>query len=475
MNIQLIRYHDIRNINTRLAKSLDIRQGVLPPLGISYLASALEKSGHNVQIIDAKAEALSAEDVRCRIKNFKPDLVGITSMTPSFHGAQEAAVIAKEEGAITVIGGVHMDIFAKETLSYDYIDYGILGEGEESIVELCRAIENRVSVEDVEGIAYKRNGEIMLGNPRIIGNLDSLEFPAYNLLPMKRYNSIIGLSPVTTMMSSRGCPYKCSFCCKTSSDKKHRYRSAKNVIDEMEFLVKDYAIKEIMFYDDLMMPSHVEEICREIIKRKLKVSWETPQRVDLVNPGILSLMKKAGCRLLRYGVEQGDPAMMQMIEKHITIEQVKKVFKWTEDAGIDTFAYFIIGYAFETEKTIRATIDLAKEINPRFVMFTKAIPLPNTELHRIAIEEGLINEDYWKEFTLGKQHIPLSAFVTDVNDWIVRAYREFYLRPSKALKQILRIRNVDDLKKNLSGFMGIFSLKKCDSEMSILYENNALV
>lgn len=458
MNIQLIRYHDIGNINTRLAKGLNLRQGVLPPLGVAYIASALERTGHRVRIIDAVAEALSAQDIKMRIREFTPDIVGITSMTPSFLGAREAARIAKEEGAVTVVGGVNMDIFAKETLSYDFIDYGIIGEGEESIVELCRALEDGRAVENIEGVAYKRNGAVVLGRPRIIRDLDSLDFPAYHLLPMKNYNSIIGFYPVSTMMGSRGCPYQCSFCCKTSSDAKHRRRSAKNIIDEMELLIKDYGVREIMFYDDLMLPEQIEGLCREILKRNLRVSWETPQRIDLIDARILPLMKKAGCRLLRYGVEQGDPKMLQMVDKKITIEQVKKVFKKTREAGIDTFAYFIIGYAFETEETMKATIELAKEINPRFVMFTKAVPLPNTELHRLAVTQGLINEDYWKDFVLGKKLPPIPAFVTDADYWVSRAYREFYLRPTKILEQISHIRSVDDLRKSLTGFMGVSSL-----------------
>lgn len=459
MKIQLIRYYDIGNINSRLAKSLDRRQGVLPPLGIAYIASALERAGHDVEIIDAKAECLSSEEVKSRVRNFKPDLVGVTSMTPSFHGAKEAAVIAKEAGSLTVIGGVHMGIFPKETMSYECVDYGILGEGEETIVELCRAIENKSPLEHIEGLAFKKNGDIIIGQPKIINNLDSLAFPAYHLLPMKKYSSIIGLHPVSTMISSRGCPYRCSFCYKTSSDKKHRARSAKNVVDEMQYLVKDYGVKEVMFYDDLMMPHHLEELCNEIISRGLKVAWETPQRLDLVNPGLLKLMRKAGCRLIRYGVEQGDPNMMQMIEKHITIEQVKKVFKLTKYAGIDTFAYFIIGYAFENKKTIEATIKLSQEINPRFVMFTTATPLPQTRLHEIAVEQGLIDRNYWRDFVLGKRNDSITPFVEDTESWVARAYRGFYLRPFKIIEQIFRIRSLNDVKNSLKALLGIVQLK----------------
>lgn len=460
MNIQLIRYYDIGNINTRLAKSLNERQGVLPPLGIAYLASSLEKAGHKVNIIDAPAELLTNEQVRSRIRDFHPNIVGVTSMTPSFLGTLEAARIAKEEGAITVVGGVHMDIFAEETLSYDCIDYGLVGEAEESFVKLCEFVSGTKKIEDIEGIAYKHNDRIIVKEHQIIDNLDSLRFPAYHLLPMDKYNSIIGLRPVSTMISSRGCPYRCSFCYKSPSDKKHRTRSAKNIVDEMELLVNNYKVKEIMFYDDLMFPEHVENLCREISKRKLKVFWETPQRVDLVNKDLLGIMKQAGCRMLRFGVEQGDPEMMRFVEKKITIDKVKQVFGWARSSGIDSFAYFIIGCIHENEKTIKASIKLAKKLNPRFVMFTKATPLPNTPLFEIAVKEGFITRDYWRNFVLGAKNDPIKPFVKDAQKWVSKAYREFYLRPSKIIEQLMHINNVDSFKKGLDGFLGILALDR---------------
>lgn len=466
MKIQLIRYHDVDNINTRLAKSLNQRQGALPPLGLAYVAAVLERAGHQVQVIDAIADALSRTDVASRIRSFGPKLVGITAMTPTFRGAQEAAMIAKAEGALTVVGGVHMAMFARETLSYDYIDYGIIGEGEEAVVELAAALESGSSVEGIEGLAYKRShGEIVVGRERIVRDLDALPFPAFHLLPMKKYSSIIGLHPVTTMMGSRGCPYKCTFCYKTPSDKQYRRRSPRNIVDEMVYLQRNYGVKEIMFYDDLMPQQYTRELCEEIISRGVKIAWETPQRVNLVNAELLHLMKRAGCRVLRYGVEQGDPMQMQLVEKRISIDQVKRVFQWTRDAGIDAFAYFIIGYAFETPATMRATIELAKALNPRFVMFTKATPLPGTPLMDMAIEQGLIPRDYWSRFTLGHHMTPIPPFVPDGREWVERAYREFYLRPRKILEQLRHIRSWRDLKKNIDGFLGLVFFKMSDEDI----------
>ena len=462
MRVQLIRYHDIGNINTRLAESLNTRQGTLPALGIGYIASSLEKANHEVDLVDCIALGLSADELRARIRSFAPHVVGVTAMTPTFRGAQEASLIAKEEGAITVMGGVHMSIYPKETLSHGYIDFGIAGEGEEAMVKLCDALENKLPVDDIRGLVYKKEGEVHQNGTVIVEDVDSLPWPSYHLLPMEKYSSIIGLHPVSTMMGTRGCPYKCGFCYKTPSDSNIRSRSPKLVVDEMEHLVKKYNVKEIMFYDDIMLPKYTEGLSIEILNRNLNVKWQTPQRVNLVKPGLLKLMKQAGCHLLRFGVEQGDPEMMRLVEKRTTIDRVRQVFRDTSEAKIDTFAYFILGYANETEKTMQATIDLAIDLNPQFVMFTKATPLPRTPLMDTSVVQGLVPEDYWLRFTLGEEMEAIPPLVADADKWVKKAYQSFYFRPSKIANQFLRIRSLKDLQKNVAGFVGLlnFSMAK---------------
>lgn len=469
MKVQLIRYHDLDNTNTRLAESLNKKQGVLPPLGLAYLASSLEKAGHKVDIIDAIALALSQEEVKERIKKFKPKVVGITAMTPTIRGALEAAKLAKDEkDVLTVIGGVHMAIFPLETLSYDYVDFGIVGEGEKSFVKLCNAIENNESYEDISSLCYKKDGRTIIGQPEFIEDVDSLPMPAWHLLPMKKYSSIIGLHPTSTMMGSRGCPYLCGFCYKTPSDKKYRVRSVEKIVDEVEYLIKNFGIKEIMFYDDLMPQAYAKNLSEEIIKRDVKISWQTPQRVNLVNPELLELMAKAGCRILRFGVEQGDPEQMAFVEKRIDKEQVKKSFRDAKNAGIDTFAYFIIGYVNENERTMQATIDLAKELDPKYVMFTKAVPLPNTPLMEQSVEKGLIDPQYWSKFTLGQQMESIQPLVPEADKWVRKAYRDFYLRPSKLLSQLFGIRSMDALMKGIKGLTGLVFFRMSEDAFTVI-------
>ena len=468
MKVTLIRYHDLDNTSTRLAKSLNDRQGVLPPLGLAYIASALEEAGHQVDLIDAIALCLSKEEVSERIEQFDPELVGITAMTPTFHGALEAAKIAKKNNRKTLIGGVHMSIYAEETLSYAEVDFGVVGEGEETIVELCSALEEGQDYSSIEGLCYKLDdGAIKVSGPRIVMDLTKLPMPSYHLLPMEKYSSIIGMTPVSTMMGSRGCPYQCGFCFKTPSDKKYRTRSVENIVDEIEFLIENYKIKEVMFYDDIMPRAYARDLSNEIIKRDVKIKWQTPQRVNLVNPELLKLMAKAGCHILRFGVEQGDPDMMQLVEKRTTIDQVHKSFQQANDAGIKTFAYFIIGYIGETEQTMQATIDLAKDLNPTYVMFTKAVPLPDKPLMTQSVFKGLVDPEYWRKYTLGVKQAAMPNLVPNAEKWVGHAYRSFYLRPSVIMKRLLSIRTYHDIKRHVDAFIGIVGFKMNDNALSV--------
>lgn len=461
MKVLLIRYHDRGDINTRLPESLNKVQGVLPPLGIAYIASVLEKAGYEVKILDVTALNLTTQEVCLKIKDEAPEIVGITAMTSSIRGTLEAAKLAKDFGAITVIGGPHMAIYPEETLSYDFVDYGIIGEGEYPMLELVEAIEGRQPIQNIKGLVYKEDGKVRINEAYIVTDLDKIPFPARHLLPMGKYSSIIGLHPVTTMISTRGCPYHCGFCFKGPSDKKYRTRSAQNVVDEMELVVKEYGVREIMFYDDILTlkREHIINICNEILKRGLKIKWESPARVDNVDFELLRLMRKAGCMRLRYGVESGEPDILKLMKKGITLGMVRDALNWTKKAGIETFVYFMVGYIHETPQTIKKTISLAKNLNPNLIMFTVTTPYPGTHLYETAQREGLIDGDYWKQFTLGLRDDRLPYFVPDAEKWVRKAYRSFYFRPNYIVKRLFKIRSWDDVKKHIQAAKGLLSFR----------------
>ncbi|MFX0023370.1 MAG: B12-binding domain-containing radical SAM protein [Candidatus Hermodarchaeota archaeon] len=459
MKILLIRHHNIGNINTRLPNSINKAQGIYPPLGIAYIASYLKKYNYDVSILDSKVLNLTTAETKDRILKEKPDIVGITSMTPIIKGALEAAKLVKEvsNNIITVIGGPHISVFPKETLSYDFIDFGIYGEGEHTMLELVNSIHNGKDFSNITGLVYKRNKKVYINQPALVENLDELPFPSRDLLPVEKYHCVISKKPFTTMMTSRGCPFKCSFCFKGPSDKKIRYRSANDVVNEIEHCIEKYKVKTIMFYDDTfnLNKNHVKNICNIMIERGIDVEWEAPARVDLVNEKILRLMKRAGCVRLRYGVESGNDEILALMNKRITVRKVEEVFRTTKKNGIKTFAYFMIGYITEDEKTIRNTINFAKKIDPDWIMFNVVTPLPLTDLHELCVEKGKIGQNYWKDFVLNKTNERLPFLVENADKWVRRAYREFYFRPKVLLKKLFAIRSIDTIKKYITGFRGI--------------------
>lgn len=461
MKVLLIRYHDKGNINTRLPEALNKVQGVLPPLGIAYVAASLQKAGHDVKIIDAIALNLTAYELSQIISREAPGIVGVTAMISNVKGALEACQLAKNCNVITVLGGPLLSVFPQEALSYDFVDYGIVGEGEYPMVELVNALQDSKPVVSVRGLIYKENGKVKMNSAYINENLDTIPFPARDLLPMERYSSIIGLHPVTTMIASRGCPFHCGFCVKGPSDTRYRTRTPKNVADEMEMVVEKYKIKEIMFYDDTITldRNFIVGLCDEILKRKINVKWESPTRIDRVDDNLLKLMHNAGCVRLRYGVESGEKDILDLMNKGINLAKVRDVFKKTRDTGIETFAYFIIGYIHETPYSIRKTISFAKELNPDLVMFTVATPYPKTPLFDLAVKEGFVREDYWSKFVLGEKQNRIPYFVADARKWVRRAYVSFYLRWDYILKRIFKIRTITDIKKHFQAAKGIITLK----------------
>jgi len=460
MKIALVRYHGRNKPYTTLPEKLNRVRGILPPLGLAYMAAVLENAGYAVEIIDGEAFNMTEDDFR-RVMMKKPDIVGITCTTLTYYNTLKAAKICKEIGSVVVLGGPHVNAYPKESVSHDFVDYGIYGEGEYALLELVNALDNGKMTGNIRGLVYKKLGKVCVNEPGIVKSLDELPLPAYHLLPMKKYSSVIGLHPVATMITSRGCPYRCGFCFKNPAAKFHRARNPKNVVDEMEYLIENYKIKEVMFYDDTITLNrgHIAGICKEIIRRDLKIKWESPTRADKVDPELLKLMKKAGCIRLRYGVESGDKNILKIMRKDITIAKIKGAFEWTKKAGIETFAYFMIGYADEDSGTIKKTINLAIDLDPDFVMFTIPVPYPGTHLYELAKERCLVNDDYWKDFTLGRTVGKMPYFVKDSEKWIKIAYRKFYFRPGFIIKKLFSIYSFKMLKKYMVGAMSIYKMR----------------
>jgi len=460
MKVLLIRSNPTIVNNTRLPASLSDEIGCVMPLGIAYIAAYLRQNGVSVAILDAEAENLSIDDIRAKIKSISPDIVGVSSMTPTVHDDLEVAKTAKDLGCKVVVGGAQANAMPEETLQFNFVDFIIQGEGEIPMFQLLQALGEKISFSEVKGLGYKNsNGEIILNEPYIHDNIDELPFPARDLLPYEKYFSLISKGRLTTVCAGRGCPFQCGFCFKQPQDRKCRFRSPESVADEIQEVIQKYGINEINFVTDTLTfkKDFIIGFCEELINRNINISWIAPTRVDCITPEIILLMKKAGCRSLRFGVESGSPEILKLMNKNIELEQVLTAFNWAKQAKIETFAYLIIGYLNETEETVKQTLKFVKKLKPDLLMYNVATPLPKTKLFEQAVKAGLVEENYWKNFIKDKNYPRIPYLFKDTEKWTDIAYRQFFFSPSFIAKKILQIRpnNILLYFKALKGIMGL--------------------
>ncbi|MBN1576884.1 MAG: radical SAM protein [Chitinispirillaceae bacterium] len=433
--------------------ALEESRGYNPPLGILFLAGYLqEHTEHSVKIMDAQAEKLSWAEIGARIANAKPDIVGLTVMTQTLIDVMRIVEIShvKAPRAKVVLGGPHVHLFPGETITLPGIDYVVLGEGERTFRELVDKLEAKDDLENISGLVFKRGRKIInTGFPEMVNDLDALSFPARNLTDVKLYDSVLmPRSPVTTLFTSRGCPYVCSFCDRPHLGKKFRARSADNVIAEIEEC-KRLGIRDFLIYDDTftVRRDRVFDICRKIIDNKLDIHFDARARIDTVDDEILRLMKEAGCQGIHYGVEAGTEKILRVLRKGITLEQAEDVFRLTHRIGIKTLAYFMIGSPSETKEDIEETFRFAKKLDSDYMHLTILTPFPGTEIYRRGMESGVIKTDVWREFAKNPHlgFIPPywseNFSLEELKSLLIQGYKEFYRRPAYLFKRTLEVRN----------------------------------
>ncbi len=450
---------------------IDEARGFNPPLGLLYLAGYLEKhTSHRVEICDAQVEELSYPRLKERIESSSPDLVGLTAMTFTLLDVIKTARLAKEVDPIipVAVGGVHAFFYPTETVNLKGIDYVLSGEGEESFALLLDRLEDQGDLQTVPGLTYLAEGEVRSSPaPPLCANLDSLPFPSRHLTPYGRYSSVMAKrQPITTMFTSRGCPFRCSFCSRPHLGKGFRYRSAGNVVDEMEKCV-ELGIREFLIYDDTFTVNRDRAIAvgEEIIRRKLEIGWDIRARVDCVDREMLEILKRAGCERIHYGVEAGTEKILKVLNKGITLDQARETIDLTRKLGIETLAYFMIGSPTETREDILQTIRFALELKPDFVHITILCPFPGTEIYARGLREGVFTRDHWRDFAADPQpgfSPPYwNKILSDeeLQELLQLAYKKFYTRPSYILKKTLQVRSVRELKTKFKAGMKIFRMK----------------
>jgi anaerobic magnesium-protoporphyrin IX monomethyl ester cyclase len=458
MKILLINPPNHNMLKTQVSREVEHETGFQPPLGIMYLASYVRRnSNHEIRVLDAVVEKVSYHELEEFIASYGPDILGITTTSFTMVDVLLTAEAAKEvDKSIWVcLGGAHVDIYPEETVALPYVDFAIRGEGEFSFLELVNALGDGGDLRRIRGLVFKEDGKVVMneaGKPN--SDLDSLPFPARDLTPWQKYYSIVSKNrPTTNLLTTKGCPYNCIFCYKHGGGR-IRYRGIKNVLEEIEACVS-LGIKEVFFEDETfnLNRNRALSFCDEIRKRGLKLPWGARTRVDLVDRVLLSRFKEAGCVRLHIGVEAGTEKILKVLRKNITPNQTKEVFKATNNLGIITVAYFMIGSPDETEDDIKKTIDFACEIDPDYVQFSVATPFPATDLYYLALARGIYTSDYWKEFAEN----PLPGFKPRVweenlnrkilDDLLKYAHRKFYFRPKYIFRKICEVRSIREFKK----------------------------
>jgi len=375
-----------------------------PPLGLAFVAAALERAGVEVRILDLVVTPYSPARLRSLMEEFEPDIVGSTSVTMNVVKAAEVIRDAKrvDPEILTVMGGPHVTFSARETLEeLPELDVVVLGEGEETVVEIAEAWKERRDLARVAGITFRGpDGIVAEGLKRRPIDVDTLPLPARHLVPLGRYRA---LSLPLTMTTSRGCPHTCIFCVgRKMVGPKVRYRDPIKVVDEMEYLT-GLGFRQINVADDLFTAkeSHCLAVCDEILRRGLQVKWTSFSRVDTVSRRMLDRMREAGCYMIAFGVESGNPEILKTIQKRITPEQVIEAVKFCNEAGITPAASFILGLPGETPETMRQTIEFGETLKAMGTShgFHLLAPFPGTAVREESERFGIkILTDDWSQY-----------------------------------------------------------------------------
>ena len=395
-----------------------------PPLGLAYLAGALEAAGMAVKVLDFVVSPFSDDSLSSLIKEFKPDLAGATAVTMTVDHALTVLERIKtlEPDIPTVLGGPHATFCAADILaSFPQVDAVVRGEGERSLVALARAVEEHSPWSRVPGIAFREKDRIVTTDLPPLADLNELPPPARHGIPLGRYRA---LGMPVSMTTSRGCPFKCIFCVgRKMVGAKVRYRDPVQVVDEMAALSR-LGFHQINLADDLFTANrnHCLAVCNEIMDRGLTVNWTSFARVDTVTEQILEAMRRAGCTTVSFGIESGSPEMLRRIKKGITLEQARQAMQLCLDCGIEPHASFILGLPGETPQTLRQTLDFGETLQTMGANhgFHILAPFPGTDIReRLEAYDLQILSDDWREYHANRAVVRTAGVAPETMDAIV--------------------------------------------------------
>ena len=443
------------------------------PLSLLYIATFLNHNGHKAEILDCEAEGISLEELGEYLHKGDYDVVGVAMLTAMYSQSIDICKAVKRINPRikTIIGGSHASIMPKEILeAEDCVDIVTIGEAEVTFLKLLNVFDNKNDLKEIDGIAYRENGKIIKSKDADkIKDLDYFPIPDRDLIKLNLYRPSVSYYkrlPAYTMITTRGCPYRCTFCATAKTG--YRMHSIPRVVEEMKLLVEKYGVKEILIRDDTFTLSRKRtiELCDAIIKEGLnkKVKWNCITRAGLVDLELLKKMKQAGCWGIHFGVEGGTQKLIDAIKKDATLEEIRNAFKWAKQVKIETRGYFMIGLPSSTKEDDLATINFAKELDPDWAQFTITIPYPGTELAKEAEKFGTFTSSSktWDNY------LTWGGFSDTELPWISegrtseelkelqrKALKEFYFRPKVIIRKMFKIDNLPILRKYVLGALAL--------------------
>ncbi len=468
MRVMLINPSMNLNKLGRFAKLLE----PMPCIGLAYIAGALENHGTDVAVVDMFAEVFNAEQVLSRVREYQPDLVGMTVLTPSepICSALSKMIRAALPSVKIVWGAVHAEVFAKDIVLENKADFVVHHDGEETICELVDALENGFKdFSSVDGLTWLGDDGTPVTNKdrRLLTDLDTLPYPAWHLFPYHKYGLLPFADfakPVLTMTGSRGCPYRCDYCSLINTGGKvYRRRDPIKIVDEYEYLVDRYKVKQIGFVDPIfpLVKKDLKPLCDEIVYRGLdkRCLWLSETRCDRLDKETADLMYYGGCRRVLMGIESGVDLLLGNVNKNITTKKVREGVANAKNAGLQTVGLFMIGMPGETPEMTRETVEFSCDLELDFAKYAITVPFPGSKLFDDRWQQDLFRDD-WENYTTFNPDPDRLVYhphgydpkrLIEMQAW---ALRKFYLRPEQLKKQFLELRTISP-KMLLYGIYGM--------------------